>query len=153
MEPANILKEVRQELEQLSGDPENIRDYSRFHKDNKKHIGLATPFVKKLSAGKFKKVKHLDKKQIFEFCEKLLECDGSCQTIAFDWAFRIRERYTKEDFAIFEKWLDRYVDTWGNCDDLCTHAFGYFLSVFRNLFPKFTNGRDLKTDGNEELLQ
>lgn len=133
----NIVIEIRQELNELSKSPENVKDYSRFHKDNKKHIGLATPIVKKLSAQKFKEVKHLNKKQIFELCERLLECDdGSCQEIAFDWAFRVKKQYTKEDFVIFEKWLDKYVNTWGSCDDLCTHAFGYLLLVFPEFIPK-----------------
>jgi len=137
MEPSGILSEIHQELKELSKNPENIKDYSRFHKDNKKHIGLATPIVRKLSAQKFRKVKHLNKKQIFKLCENLLECKGnSCQDIAFDWAFRIRKQYTEADFAIFEKWLDKYVDTWGSCDDLCTHAFGYYLFVFPKFIPQ-----------------
>ena len=42
----DILNEVYQELKELSKNPKNIKDYSRFYKDNKKHIGLAAPIVK-----------------------------------------------------------------------------------------------------------
>jgi 3-methyladenine DNA glycosylase AlkD len=35
---------------------------------------------------------------------------------------------------VFERWLEVYVDGWGNCDDLCTHALGDF--VLR--YPEFT---------------
>ena len=137
MKPIDILSEIRQELRELSKNPNNIKDYSRFYKDDKEHISLTTPIVRKLSNEKFKKVKHLKKKQIFELCEKLLEYnDGSCQDIAFDWAFRVRKQYEKEDFSIFEKWLDKYVDTWANCDDFCTHTFGHFLFVFPEFIPR-----------------
>ena len=137
METINILKEIRQELKELSKNPKNIKDYSRFFKDNKKHIGLAAPIIRKLSAEKFKRIKHLDKKQILEICEKLLECnDSSSQDIAFDWAYRIRKEYVKSDFAIFEKWLEKYVNSWGSCDNLCTHAFGYYLFVFPESISK-----------------
>ncbi|HBR79399.1 MAG TPA: DNA alkylation repair protein [Candidatus Moranbacteria bacterium] len=131
MGTVTIAKEVLRELNELSKNPDNIKDYSRFHKDGKSHISLATPIVRKLSAEKFKKIKHLDKKQILEYCEDLLKFkNSSCRDIAFDWAFRIRKNYSKEDFAMFEKWLDEYVDTWGSCDDLCTHALGYYLFAF-----------------------
>ncbi len=133
----NIIDEIRQELKRLAENPDNVKDYSRFHKDGKKHIGLASNITRKFYAEKFKKVKYLDKKEIFDLCEKLLECsDGSCRGMAFDWAFRIRKQYIKEDFALFEKWLEKYVDTWGSCDDLCTHAFGFHLSVFSGSIPK-----------------
>jgi len=137
MKDTNIISEIRHELKRLAKNPDNVKDYSRFHKDGKKHIGLASKITRKLYAEKFKKVKHLDKKQIFDLCEKLLKYrDGSCRGMAFDWAFRIRKQYTKEDFAIFEKWLDKYVNTWGSCDDLCTHVFGYYLFVFPEFIPK-----------------
>lgn len=137
MRKINIIEEIRQELKKIAENPANVKDYSRFHKDGKKHIGLSANITRKFYAEKFKKIKHLDKKQIFDLCVKLLECENdSCRGMAFDWAFRIRKQYTKKDFAIFEKWLDRYVDTWGSCDDFCTHAFGYHLYVFPESIPK-----------------
>lgn len=133
----NIAKEILRELNKLSKNPNNIKDYSRFHKDGKIHISLATPIVRRFSVEKFKEVKHLNKKQILEYCDDLLKFkNSSCRDIAFDWAFRIRENYSKEDFVIFEKWLDKYVDTWGSCDDLCTHALGHHLFTFPELIPK-----------------
>ena len=56
--------------------------------------------------------------------------------IAFDWAFRLRKRHEKEDFKIFETWLEKYVHTWGSCDDLCTHAFGHFIFSYPEFIPK-----------------
>ena len=105
------IDKISQELKKLSQNPKNIKDYSKFHKDGKKHIGIATPLVRKLSAEYFKEIKNLEKKQIFLLCEKLLKIGGSSyQDIAFDWAFRIKKQYTKEDFKIFESWLKKYVN-------------------------------------------
>ena len=131
------IDKISQELKKLSQNPKNIKDYSKSHKDGKKHIGIATPLVRKLSAEYFKEIKNLEKKQIFLLCEKLLKIGGSSyQDIAFDWAFRIKKQYTKEDFKIFESWLKKYVNTWGSCDDLCSHAFGEFLYQFPEFLPK-----------------
>lgn len=133
----NISKEICKELDELEKNPSNLKDYSRFHKDGKKHISLTTSVVRKLSAEEFKKVKNFDKEQILSICEELLKCNNSSgKDIAFDWAFRIRGQYSKEDFYRFEKWLEKYVHTWGGCDDLCTHAFGYFLYIYPEVIPK-----------------
>jgi len=146
MEPENISKKIREELLELAKNPNNVKDYSRFHKDGKKHISLASTITKKFYTEKFKQIKHLNKEQIFDLCEKLLEYkDDSCRGLAFDWAFRIRKQHTKEDFVIFEKWLDKYVDTWGSCDDFCTHAFGYHLLMFPEFISKihlWTNSKN-----------
>ncbi len=132
-----FIEDLYVELNQLAKNPANVKDYSRFHKDGKKHISLSSSVTKKLYAEKFKQVKHLDYKQILVFCEKLLEYkESSCRGMAFDWAFRIRKKYKKEDFSIFEKWLNKYVDTWGSCDDFCTHALGYFLLEFPEFLPE-----------------
>src|SRR3989344_1569965 len=133
----NILEKIILDLKELSKNPKNIKDYSKFHKDGKIHIGITTPLVRKVSFKNFKEVKNLEKKQIFSICEQLLKIKGSgYQDIAFDWAFRLRKIYQKEDFKIFESWLKKYVNTWGSCDDLCTHAFGEFVYQFSEFLPQ-----------------
>lgn len=133
----NILEKITFDLKELSKNSENIKDYSKFHKDGKTHIGIATPLVRKVAFKNFKEIKNLDKKKIFSLCEQLLKTKGSgYQDIAFDWAFRLRKNYQKEDFKIFESWIKKYVDTWGSCDDLCTHAFGDFIYQFPEFLPQ-----------------
>ena len=132
-----ILDKINLDLKRLSENPKNIKDYSKFHKDGKKHIGIATPSVRKVSLKYFEEIKNLDKKKIFALCEKLLDTRGSGhQDIAFNWAFRIRKQYKKEDFKIFESWLKNYVNTWGSCDDLCMHALGEFIYQFKEFLPQ-----------------
>ncbi len=137
MDTETILEKVRSDLKKLSKNPKNIKDYSRFHKDGKIHIEVATPLVRKVASKNFKEVKNLDKKRIFSLCEQLLRTKGSgYRDISFDWAFRLRKNYQKEDFKMFESWLKKYVDTWGDCDDLCTHAFGEFIYQFPEFLPQ-----------------
>jgi hypothetical protein len=52
------------------------------------------------------------------------------KVIAFDWAYRLRRQYALQDFERFERWLETYVNGWGSCDDLCTHALGEHLRRF-----------------------
>lgn len=132
----NVLEKIKLELKELSKNPENIKDYSRFYKDGKKYIGFSSLVIKRTAFSNFKEIKNLPKKQIFYLCEKLLSApqNGYLQ-IAFDWAFRIRKQYAKEDLKIFERWIKKYVDGWGSCDDLCSHALGEFVFRFPEVLP------------------
>jgi 3-methyladenine DNA glycosylase AlkD len=133
----NILDKIDLELKGLAKDPKNIKDHSIFHKDGKKRVNIATPLVRKLAAENFKEIKNLKKEQIFSLCEKLLKTKRSeHRHIAFDWAYRVRKQYQKEDFKIFESWVKKYVNDWGSCDDLCTHAFGEFVFQFPKFLPE-----------------
>ena len=132
-----VLEKLDKELEVLAKDPNNIKDYSRFEKDKTKKNDFAGSVLKKVSIKYFQQVKHLEEKDIFSFCEKLLKSERmGRRTIAFEWAFRVRKNYQKEDFKIFENWLKKYVNSWSSCDDLCTHALGYFIWQFPKFIPR-----------------
>ncbi len=132
-----IIEGVIGEIRRLSAAKGNTKDYSRFDKGVKEGVHLSTPLVRKVSSRFFPKGARSDKERIFGLCEALLETkDGCARTIAFDWAFRIRKLYSRNDFGVFERWLGRYVDSWGSCDDLCTHALGYLIFMFPDLSAK-----------------
>lgn len=132
-----IISNMQKELEKLSANPNNVRNYAKFHKDNNEHISLTTPIKRKVSAKFFKEIKSFDKDQILRVCEELLvERDKNTRVIVFDWAFRIRKTYKNTDFRVFEKWLKEYVDGWGSVDDFCTHAFGEFMLQFPEYLTK-----------------
>ena len=126
-----VIKQLKKELGRLVKNPAVCRDYSRFHKDKKVHLGIVSPVLKRTSLEYFNEIRILGKKEIFGLCDELLQAKiiGGTE-IAFDWAFRLRKKYAAEDFKTFESWLKKYVDSWGSCDDLCTHALGHFLYHF-----------------------
>lgn len=133
----DIFKTLTTQIATLKKNPANVKDYGRFHRDDRDHVGLSAPLVRKLSAEYWKEVKALDKKQVFALCEKLLQTgDMACQGIAFDWAHRLKRRYTPEDFTRFEKWVGRHVDSWSSCDDLCSHGLGEFVYKFPEVVPR-----------------
>ncbi|MFO8110727.1 MAG: DNA alkylation repair protein [Thermoplasmata archaeon] len=86
---------------------------------------VMTPDVRSIAKKYFTEIKTHPKEKILGCCEELLETrKWELQVIAFQWAFKLKKSYVEEDFEIFERWLDLYVDGWGACDDLCTHALG-----------------------------
>ena len=128
-----IVKELRHELARYRGRKYMV-DAGQFEKGRKKKtLVLKTAIVRKISAEYFRKVKNRPKQEIFELCEDLL--DAGYKAVAFDWAFRCKRQFEETDFHIFESWLKKYVTGWGSCDDLCTHAFGYFFYSFPKFVP------------------
>lgn len=125
MEP--IIQSIRQELAAASQIKENLKDGNN----------LITSVVRSLSRKVFKQVKHLNKREIFNLCEQLLESgDWPERTIAFDWAFRCEKLYEASDFTRFETWLASYVHNWGSCDNFCTHAFGSLILQYPECIPE-----------------
>jgi 3-methyladenine DNA glycosylase AlkD len=117
----HIIQQIRQELEEAAHIDSNINDSG----------WLITSVVRAISKKSFNKVKHIDKSQLFDLCEILLESGvWTERVIAFDWAFQWRKHFEKTDFERFEQWLTNYVHDWGSCDDFCTHAFGSLICQY-----------------------
>jgi 3-methyladenine DNA glycosylase AlkD len=104
---------------------------------NLKGRSLITAAVRKIARDHYRQINRLPKDDIFDLCEQLLDSGvWDERTVAFEWAFRARKQYTTNDFARFERWLDRYVDGWSSCDDFCTHAFGDLIFKFPEHIPR-----------------
>ena len=81
-------------------------------------------------------VRQLPKDDIFNLCEDLLDSgDGREKAVAFQWAFQARKYYQTTDYTRFEGWLKGHVDSWGSCDDFCTHAYGDLIFKFPEHIP------------------
>ncbi|RKZ30428.1 DNA alkylation repair protein [bacterium] len=131
-----ILKEIRNELNR-NVDSEYKVGIQRFFKEEVKVYGVRGPVFKKISRKYFKQVNHLDKKEIFELCECLLNSGyGEEIGMAFDWAFRLKKYFDESDFKIFENWLSKYVSNWGACDSFCSKAFGEYILQFPQFLPQ-----------------
>jgi len=122
-----IIEDIKEDLLEMVDEDykEGVQRYFNNEIDN---YGIRTPKVRKIAKEYFKEINDRSKDVILDLCEELLQTGISENyTIAFQWAYRIKNRYEKEDFDRFESWLEKYVNNWGACDDFCTHAFGYFV--------------------------
>lgn len=110
----------------------------QFEKEKlEKPMVLRTGIVRKVSAEHFREIRNLPKDEIFKLCEELLKSgDGNLGEIARDWAYRCQIRYEKKDFKTFERWLKKYIKSWGSCDHLCVHPLGHLILKFPELAPK-----------------
>ena len=134
---AIILDRIQADL-QNHADPEfraRIAEYCGQEDD--RFLGVRTPIVREIGAEYFKEVKSLGIDGVLKLCERLFKTTLSeHRTIAFDWTFRCRSQYRSKHFAVFERWLEVYVDGWGSCDDLCTHALGDLILRYPEFVPR-----------------
>ncbi len=134
MKKLQLLRSIRDELEQ-NKELVYKNGVTRYLKEDVNPIGVRMPKVRRIAKKYFPK--DLNKKEIFELCEQLLEKRTMEETfIAFAWVRRIEDNLVITDFARLERWLKKYVDNWAFCDDFCTHAFGSFILQFPSLIPR-----------------
>lgn len=102
-----------------------------------KTMHTKTGDICKISQELFKKLEDKSIHNVLNICKELLDTrNWKLSVIAFDYAYRIRKQYTDNMFDVFESWFYTYVRNWGDCDDFCTHAFGYLLQARSYLYEK-----------------
>ena len=125
-----IIHQIRNDLIQ-SADEKTKSTAQRFFKEKIKFHGVNLWTVNKVSKEKFKEIKNLSKKEIFDLCGELLKSGYSEESwIAANWAYYIRDKFKPEDFEIFEDWIEKYINNWASCDTLCNHTVGDFVEQY-----------------------
>jgi 3-methyladenine DNA glycosylase AlkD len=126
----NIVDEVRRELAENADEKVRVST-QRFFKEAVVTYGVKSAVVAAIAKRAFTRIKCRPKKEIFTLCEEFwrsgrLEEGG----VACAWAYGMRKQYLPEDFPVFERWVDDYLDNWASCDTLCTHTLGAFIERY-----------------------
>lgn len=104
----------------------------------KDFYGVRTSINRDISLKYFQLIKECDREKVLRLCKKLLESGiHEKKTIAFDWAFRLKDKYIENDYYLFESWLYKYINNYGLCDDLCKHALGEIIYQYPSFMSKF----------------
>jgi 3-methyladenine DNA glycosylase AlkD len=127
---SKIIEQMRNEIKASAS--EQIRISSqRFVKEKIKLHGVNAAIIRRISGKFFSEIKDLRKKEIFALCQELFKSGfGEQGIIAGIWADNIHERFLPADFKIFQRWIDKYIDNWATCDNLCYHAVGEFIQMY-----------------------
>ncbi len=109
---------------------------ARLFKEGRKVYGVRTPVVRYIAKKYWKEIRNENKESILELCESLLSTGfHEPLIIAFQWACKCKKP-DKADFKIFETWLEKYVNNWSSCDDLCSGPLGRLILDFPELMPR-----------------
>jgi len=135
----SLIARIESELLEIV-DEDYKRDVQNYFNNEIDNYGIRTGEVRKLARRYYGEIKDRPKKDIFKICEELLDTGISeNRTIAFQWAHRLKTQYETGDFTRFESWIEEYVNNWGACDDLCTHALGELVYQYPGLIENLKN--------------
>lgn len=90
--------------------------------------GVRTPTVHKIAGKHYVELKALTLDKRLRVCRRFLATGVyEHRIVAFRWAYLSRKDYAEKHLAELAYWLDKYVDDWIDCDDLCIHVIGEFF--------------------------
>ena len=125
-----VIARIRKELESQA-DPEIQKSSLRFFKEPITCYGMKTATVVALAKKYWKEIKTRPKQEIFELCEELYRSGYMEESfIVSQWAYSLSGQYEREDFPVFERWIDTYITNWASCDGFCNHTMGDFIVAY-----------------------
>ena len=131
----NIIEQLRAEL-QAAVDPATVASNERFFKEPVKMYGVKVATVTKMANRYWQEIKNSTKSEIFTLSEELLKSDYCEEAfVVAEWLPKLTTQFEPSDLAIFENWIDCYINNWAKCDSFCNHTIGNFI----NKFPKSVN--------------
>ena len=126
----DIIEKVRAALMQ-SVDEKTLATSQNFFKEKIRFYGVKVPTVNRIGAEYFKQMGARSKSEVFGLCELLWQSGYIEESfIACDWAYAVHDMYEPDDFQMFERWINVYVDNWASCDTLCNHSVGAFMEMY-----------------------
>lgn len=129
-----LLSKLRAEIQE-SVDEHTKASSQRFFKEKITAYGVKTSIVTKIAKKYFKEIKGQGKDAVFRFCEELFKSGMLEETFIAGKMSDYVGIYDMEDFDVFERWVDLYVDNWATCDTLCNHTIGNFVMAY----PEYVN--------------
>lgn len=130
-----ILKALRSELIANSSEERRV-SAKRFFREEINPYGMKSADVTRIGKEYFKTLKGSSKADIFALCEELWKSGFLEETfIACQWSYNIHRQYTPDDFSLFERWIDRYINNWASCDTFCNHTVGEFVMMYPSFLP------------------
>ncbi len=127
---SKTINAIRKQLKQNASE-KTKKTAQTFFKEKIKIYGVTAPVAVKIGKESFKNIKDKTKAEIFALCEELLKSGYIEEAfIAYNWSHYLHKDFEPEDFKIFERWVNKNVSNWAECDTLCNHTIGTFIETF-----------------------
>jgi 3-methyladenine DNA glycosylase AlkD len=131
-----IVENLRTEF-LLNADEKIKLSGERYFKEVVKLYGIRSASVVRISKEHFKALEDKSKKSIFSLCEEFWRSGILEESfIACNWSYFGHKQYELEDFEIFEKWVDSYINNWASCDTFCNHNVGTIIEMYPELLTR-----------------
>jgi len=125
-----IIDNLRTDL--IKNSDEKIKKSGeRFFKEEVKLYGVKTATATRISREHYKLLQDKSKGNVFSICEKLWKTGILEETfVACNWSYSVHRQYDKDDFKVFERWVNKYVSNWAACDTFCNHTVGTLVEMY-----------------------
>lgn len=125
-----VVESIRNDLKRNADEAVRMSGL-RFFKEEVRFYGVKTAAVRSIARQYYKQVKGMSRAEIFDLCDELWRSGCMEESfVACNWSYLLRKDYEPGDFAVFEKWVSRYVTNWASCDTLCNHSVGAFIEMY-----------------------
>ncbi|MCU0628113.1 MAG: DNA alkylation repair protein [Methanoregulaceae archaeon] len=125
-----VIAAIRNDLLK-NADPVIRETSQRFFREEITCYGLKTATVTAIAKKYWKEVRSRDKTEIFTLCEELYRSGYLEEAfIVSTWAHALSDRFEPGDLAVFERWIDTWINNWAACDGFCNHAVGDFMTRY-----------------------
>jgi 3-methyladenine DNA glycosylase AlkD len=131
-----IVEDIRKELI-INADEKTKASGERFFKEAVKMYGIRSAKVTAIGREHFRILADKSKSNVFHVCEELWKSGIMEESfVACNWSYYIRKQYELKDFAIFEKWVNSYINNWASCDTFCNHSAGTLVEMYPDLLEE-----------------
>jgi 3-methyladenine DNA glycosylase AlkD len=133
----DLLSEIRAEFHRLAN-PRAAESAQRFFKDQPvEHIGVTAPKIQCVARDVYPRVKKMSVADRDRLCTALWASRQHEEGALVCYLYR---RFAKQcgarEFALFTRWLDRYVDNWAHTDGLSLWLLGASIANDATLVDK-----------------
>jgi len=136
---SGIIIEIRKRLKDIADD-DIKKSGEGFFREKVKLYGIKTSVGSLIAKEYYKKIRNETKEKIFSYCEELWKSGYLEESfIACSWSYNLRKMYMPEDFKIFERWVELYVNNWAACDTFCNHTVGAFIDMYPEYIENLKN--------------
>ena len=132
----SIIAEIQKELK--ANVDISYRDGAiRFFNEPIECYGVRTPIVRQIAKQYWQEIRDLKKSEVFDLCEELFRSNINEEaTIGTQWVRKHTKDFSRSDFKVFERWINKYLNNWAKIDDFCTHPMHDLIEMYPELIPK-----------------
>ena len=131
-----IIENLRSELKS-NADEKVKKSGERFFRESVRLYGIRSAVVVKIGKEHYSHLRDKSKTEIFSLCEELWKSGIMEESfIACNWSYYVHKNYDQSDFAVFDRWVNKYVSNWASCDTLCNHSVGSLVEMYPSLISK-----------------
>ena len=126
----NHLNRIRKLLRENADENKRLSSM-KFFGEEVDFYGVKNAVVHQISREVYKDMKKSGKADVFKICEELWESGIMEETlVACNLSYYRRKEYQPEDFLLFKRWIETYINNWASCDTFCNHTVGEFIMMY-----------------------